>query len=304
LVARLSPEGLVVFAAAPPGTRPLGHVGGVVVARSYFADPEGPLQVVAAIRERLARVHGAGFVARLDDNERRQLTFLRRRPVVVWTLTAACVVVFVLELVTEQSTSASVLVRAGANASDLVARGEIWRLVTANLLHGSWLHLGMNLTALVSTGAVVERWLGRAGIIIVLVGSGVAGQLSSAAVSWVLGAPRISVGLSGAVFGVLGVLLLSTWRFRRAPTGGLRVPASMWFFLLATNGVISLIPIVDVAAHVGGFLGGVFAAALVAPRPAKAPVLAPAWQVLAGSILVVIVIAAALAALWSAWPVR
>lgn len=290
LVARLTPEGLVLFAAAPPGQPARGHVGGVLLARSDFAEVDGPLHLVAAIRDRLARVHGEGYVVRLDENERRQLAFHRRRPIVVQLTAALCGAVFLVELGTGAVDSLAGLVRAGANASDLVAHGAVWRLVTANLLHGSWLHLGMNLAALLSTGALVERWLGRPGTFLVLCGSGVGGQLTSVALAWLGTTPRVSVGISGAVFGVLGVLLVSTWRFRHQATGGLRVPAATWLLLLLTNGAISLIPIVDVAAHVGGFAFGAAIAVVVTPRPGRGPLLGLAGQGRAASVAGVIVL--------------
>jgi membrane associated rhomboid family serine protease len=286
LVARLVPEGVLLFAAAPPGQPAHGHGGGVLLLRTDFADVDGPLHLVASIRSRLARAHGEGYLARLDENERRQQAFQRRRPIVVQFIAGICGVVFLVELGTGAVESLAGLVGAGANASDLVADGALWRLVTANLLHGSWLHLGMNLAALLSTGALVERWLGRPGTLLVLWTSGVGGQLASALVAWVVGTPRVSVGISGAVFGVLGVLLVSTWRFRRHATGGLRVPAATWLLLLLTNGAISLIPMVDVAAHGGGFVVGAAVAVVVAPRPGRGPLLPLTTQTRAAAIAV------------------
>lgn len=297
LVLRLTPEGLVLFAAAPPGQQPRGHVGGVMVARSDFVDVDGAVALVATVRERLARRHGPGYVDRLDENERRQQDFQRRRPVAVQVAAALCFVVFLAQLGSGSVASLDGLIRAGANASDLVRDGAVWRLVTANLLHGSWLHLGMNLAALLSTGALVERWLGRPGTILVLWTSGVGGQLASAMLAWADTVARVSVGISGAVFGVLGVLLVSTWRFRRHPTGGLRVPATTWLLLLLTNGAISLVPMVDVAAHVGGFVIGALTAVLVAPGPGHPARLAPRGQVRLAVVAVALVAVAALMAL-------
>jgi rhomboid protease GluP len=268
-------------------------VGGVMLARRDFVDVDGALTLVATVRERLAR-HGEGFLARLDENERRQQAFQRRRPVVVQVAAFVCVLVFLAELGTGAIASLDGLVRAGANASDLVRDGALWRVVTANLLHGSWLHLGMNLAALLSTGALVERWLGRPGTILVLWTSGVGGQLASSMLAWLGTVPRVSVGISGAVFGVLGVLLVSTWRFRRQPTGGLRVPAATWLLLLLTNGAISLVPMVDVAAHVGGFIIGALTAVFVVPRPGRPAVVGTRTQTRLAGVAVGLVVGAAL----------
>lgn len=302
LVARLMPREVVLFAATPPGQAPRGHVGGLVIPRRCFANDDGALQLVDAIRTHLRTRHGEGYVERLDANEQRQRAFQSRRPIVVQIAGAACAVVFGLQLATDAGQSVDGLVAIGANASSLVMDGALWRLVTANLLHGSLLHLGMNLAALLSTGALVERWLGRQGMTLTLIGSGVVGQLMSALVATAQHAPRVTVGISGAVFGILGVLLVSTVRFRKHPTGGLRVPAMTWVLLLATNGALSLIPMVDVAAHVGGFVAGAAVALVTAPRPGAPAHVAPELQRRLAVVAVVVVVLAVvrlLASLWS-----
>ena len=274
LVARVDGRDLILFAAAPPGTAPQGDVGGVLVPGYCFQDRDGAQHTVAALRDRLQRLYGPSLVERLADNERRQLAFQGKRAIVVQGVTVACVVAFGIEVWTNALASSDSLIAVGANASDRVAALELWRGVTANFLHGSVIHLAMNLAALLSTGALVERWLGRPATVIVLWFTGVGGQLASAAVAIIAGETRLSVGISGAVFGILGVLLVSSVRFRRQSTGGLRVPLATWVVLIATNGAISTIPIVDVTAHVAGFVVGAATALLVAPRPGGRPPLA------------------------------
>lgn len=274
LVARVDGRDLILFAAAPPGTAPQGDVGGVLVPSYCFKDRDGAQQTVSGLRNRLQRLYGASLVERLADNERRQLAFQGKRAIVVQGVAGACVVAFGVEVWTNALASSDSLIAVGANASDRVAAFELWRGVTANFLHGSLIHLAMNLAALLSTGALVERWLGRAATVIVLWFAGVGGQLASALVAIMAGDGRLSVGISGAVFGILGVLFVSSVRFRRQSTGGLRVPLATWIVLIATNGAISTIPIVDVTAHVAGFVVGAAAALLVAPRPGGRPPLA------------------------------
>jgi membrane associated rhomboid family serine protease len=274
LVARVDGRDLILLAATPPGTAPHGDVGGVLVPGYCFTDREGAQHTVDAVRARLQRLYGPGLVERLEENERRQLAFQGKRAIVVQGVTVACVVAFGIEVWTNALASSDSLIAVGANASDLVAAFELWRGVTANFLHGSVIHLAMNLAALLSTGALVERWLGRAATVIVLWFAGVGGQLASAVVAIMAGDVRLSVGISGAVFGILGVLLVSSVRFRRQSTGGLRVPLATWVVLIATNGAISTIPIVDVTAHVAGFVVGAATALLVAPRPGGRPPLA------------------------------
>jgi len=272
VVARATDGGLTLVAAVPPGHAARGATGSWILPRRVFVSATDAAVVVDSVRARLARrPDGARLLARLDDNAERQRRFQATRPVVVWGTVGACVAVFAGEWLTGATGDVDALVRMGANAGAAVRQGELWRVVTACLLHGSVLHLVMNATSLWSTGALVERWLGRPAMILVLFCSGAGGHLASALAQR---AP-VSVGISGAVFGLLGVLLVSSWRYRAQGTGGLRVPASSWLFLLVANALLSTLPFLDVVAHGAGFALGVVLGAVVSPRPGRGSVLGP-----------------------------
>jgi rhomboid protease GluP len=289
-----------VIAAVPPGQSAQGDGGAWLLPVGCFVEGRvGAARFVGVVRARMSRLpHGADLHARLDANAARFDAFVGRRPWVTWGVVGACVVVFVGEWWTGAVTSAPLLVRMGANSGALVARGEVWRVVTACLLHGSVLHLAMNALSLLPTGALIERWLGRPGMAVVLFASGAGGHLASA---WAGRAP-LSVGASGAVFGLLGVLFVSSLRFRRRPVGGLRVPLSSWISLVLTNGLLSILPVVDVVAHAGGFVVGVVAGALVSPRPGQPPLLAPRVQRVLAAVVVVLTVVSVVAAVVRGWP--
>ncbi len=288
LMCRLDGQDLVLLAVAPPGQSSVGDSGAFVVSGRCFKERRDAGDVVNAIRARLAvRVEGPGLLKRLDENEARQREFGKRRPVVTWGIAAACLLIFVVEVVVGAPGDPHVLANFGANAPALVRQGEVWRLVTACLLHGSVVHLLMNLSGLVPTGALLERWLGRASFAIVVVVTGVCGHLGSA----VAARAEMSVGLSGALFGFLGVLLASTLRFRGHAVGGVKVPLSSWIFLLVVNGALALLPFVDVVAHATGFVAGIGCGAVLAPRPGKPPVLRARGRKI-GALIAAVVVAA------------
>ena len=259
---------VVVFAAVGAGVTARGHSGAVVVPRRCFVPPADGQVLVDDLRLRIGRRYdGDARLARLDAVAAAQASYAKKRPLATWIVSAACTAVFVVEA--SEARFFDLLVTTGGNLSTAVLHGEVWRLVTANLLHASWLHLAMNLAGLMGTGALLERWLGRWSMVLVLFFSGVGGQLASTMVALVNSAPRTTIGISGAIFGLLGVLLVSTLRFRRSPLGGMRVPLGGWMILLLTNGAISLIPVVDIVAHVGGFVAGAVVGLVVVPRPGK-----------------------------------
>lgn len=148
------------------------------------------------------------------------------------------------------------LFRWGASSASAVVRdGEWWRLVTATVLHCGLLHLALNLYALWVAGTQVCRWFGNGPFLLIYWGSALAGSALSLHFS---AQQAVSVGASGAVFGVLGALLAGVWQHRD------RVPKAVVNQLLTSQGLFVAIslaqgftrPGIDNAAHVGGLLAG------------------------------------------------
>ncbi|WP_374265431.1 rhomboid family intramembrane serine protease [Zoogloea sp.] len=164
------------------------------------------------------------------------------------------------------------LIRFGGNFAPLVQQGEVWRFFTALFLHGGLLHVGLNMLALHQAGQVVERLFGRAGFLVIYV---VAGLLGNAASLWWKPGP-VSVGASGAIFGVYGALLAYLLRQRGSvPTEVFREMRSGTLGFIGYSLFAGFsIPGIDNAAHLGGLIGGlllgaVFAEPIVAPRPVR-----------------------------------
>ena len=131
-----------------------------------------------------------------------------------------------------------------------VANGGWYRLVTSMFLHVNLLHIGFNMYALWVIGTPVEQYLGRVRYLGLYFVSGLAG--SAGALLWT---PGYSLGASGAVFGVLGAMMILEWQI----TGRLAGNALTWivinlvidFVYNSTGGAISI------GAHIGGAIGGV-----------------------------------------------
>jgi rhomboid protease GluP len=162
--------------------------------------------------------------------------------------------------------SALVLLAAGAGSRALVAAGalsaplvavehEWWRLATAMLLHGSWVHLVMNLAAIVFVGVPLEKRFGAAASSIVYVGSG----LVASAGSGFIAHTDISVGASGAAMGLIGALGMM---LLRRPAFFAHHERRRWLAALAmtvaATAVVGLAEIgyVDNAAHGAGLAAG------------------------------------------------
>ena len=150
----------------------------------------------------------------------------------------------------------------GANFGPYTLSGEWWRLLTYMFLHGGAMHIFFNMWCLWDLGRLCESLYGRwtfAGIYLI---TGVSGGLAS--IAW---NPRVlSVGASGAIFGLAGALIASFYlgEFslpRAAISGTLR---SLVIFAVFNLGFGQLFGGIDNACHIGGLVSGLILGALIA----------------------------------------
>ncbi len=171
----------------------------------------------------------------------------RALPIATFLLIAINLVVFILMLGKDPSGwTASYLSSWGANNGERVFQGEVWRLFTAMFIHVGFVHIGMNMLVLYAWGRPVESILGTIPYTSIYVVSGLAGSLLGALVH----PYTVSAGASGAIAGILGVMCVL------AMHGGYNISRNDVIGNLLLNGVLSLLPGVDAAAHIGGFAGG------------------------------------------------
>lgn len=143
------------------------------------------------------------------------------------------------------------LLQWGANRRFETTGGEWWRLLTSMFLHGGIMHLILNISGLVIAAIFVEPLLGRKNYFILYILSGLCGSLAS--IWWYPN--TISVGASGAIFGLYGAILalLLTNAF---PKGGKKGILMMIGVYVGINLLWGLTGGIDNAAHIGGLLSG------------------------------------------------
>ena len=155
------------------------------------------------------------------------------------------------------------LLRWGADFGPMTVSGEWWRLATSMFLHAGIIHLAFNMWCLLNLGLIAERWFGRLSFLILYVLSGIGGSLASL----FMHPTTVSVGASGAIFGLAGGLIAFVGlRREAAPAARVnRLLPSLLSFVAYNLVFGSLNPAIDNAAHVGGLLVGAgFGAALLA----------------------------------------
>ena len=189
------------------------------------------------------------------------LARLRRRAPAVLALLAATVIVFAAQQASFWMTGTDLVLELGKKDSAALRAGALWRIITPIFIHAGPLHLLVNMYSLYAIGPAVERFFGRARLLVVYLLSGVAGVLLSLALT-----PLPSVGASGAIFGLLGALTAFLLEHRKLFGPAARAQLRQIGFLLVLNLVISLTPGIDAWGHLGGLIAGAACAALFGPR--------------------------------------
>lgn len=154
------------------------------------------------------------------------------------------------------------LIRFGANYGPSTISGEWWRLLTCVFVHGGLLHILFNMWCLWDLGRLAESVYGHWTFAAVYLITG----LSSSLMSLAWNPAVLSVGASGAIFGIAGALIASFYlgEFslpRAAITGTLRSVVMFVGFNLFFGAAIAR---TDNAAHIGGLLMGLLLGALIA----------------------------------------
>ncbi|WP_367849173.1 rhomboid family intramembrane serine protease [Rhodoferax sp. WC2427] len=164
------------------------------------------------------------------------------------------------------SPPAEVLLHWGGNAASEVQRGQVWRLLSAPFLHSGIVHLVMNMLGLWAIGQTAERIYGHRVYVGIYLGSALAGSALSLHFS---AQQTVSVGASGAVFGLAGVVLVAVLRHRDSMPRlfGKPMLRGIGFFLVYSLAQGFLQTGVDNAAHVGGLLAGALMACILPVRP-------------------------------------
>jgi rhomboid protease GluP len=175
-----------------------------------------------------------------------------------------------------------------ASFGPAIEGGEWYRLITPVLVHASPLHILMNMLVLFVYGPNVEEAFGSMRFLVFYVLCGISGS----AFSYALGSGAPSVGASGAIFGIVGVLLVYLYNRRSQQFIAQYLRGILTF--LGLNLVLGfVIPNVDVMAHLGGLVAGVILALGFDRRGGAEAKSSPALRlvttlaVLGGSILLV-----------------
>ncbi|HMB24039.1 MAG TPA: rhomboid family intramembrane serine protease [Anaerolineales bacterium] len=185
----------------------------------------------------------------------------RSTPYVTYAIIGITVVVFILQLATQVLLGADLPVLFFIKSNEWIRQGEIWRLLTPMLIHGSLVHIGFNMYALLSFGVSLERHFGRGRFLLLYLLGAFAGNVAS-----FLFTEANSLGASTAIFGLLGAEAVFLIQNRKLFAGQFRNAIGNIIFIAVINlFLIGSLANVDNWGHIGGLLGGLMFTSFAGP---------------------------------------
>ena len=200
----------------------------------------------------------------LDDTKKAEEVFSKKLPIMTYIFMAICIIMYVVTSLVSGNffeNSPSVLYKFGAlisfdNFTDIYS--ELYRLVVPIFLHAGIIHLACNMYSLYILGPQLESFFGKVKYSIIFIGSGIIGNLVSLLF---LKDYTVSVGASGAIFGLLGAMLYFGYHYRVYLSGVMRsqvIPVIILNLLIGFS-----LSGINNAAHLGGLVGGILLAKAV-----------------------------------------
>ncbi|MGL4952758.1 MAG: rhomboid family intramembrane serine protease [Culicoidibacterales bacterium] len=180
-----------------------------------------------------------------------------------WTITNTCIalcsLIFIVMTFAGGSENVYVLLEFGAMQNQLVANGQVWRLLTANVIHIGFFHLLMNMVIYYQFGNLLESVLKKWQYITILFVS----MITTTGATYLFGsAYGLSAGWSGVLFGVMGAFIVLSYAF---PQQFRNYSKQVIIPILGVNILIGFIDSsINWLGHFGGFFGGFLAMGIVA----------------------------------------
>lgn len=191
------------------------------------------------------------------ENEKFNDVFSPKRIIFTNIISLICILMYVIVGVYGNNFfnfDANVLAKFGANNILLVKNGEIYRLLTCAFLHVGLIHLVVNMYSLRVIGPSVEGLIGKGKFVFIYLISAISASLMSLVF---VDSNIVSVGASGAIFGLMGALLYFGYHYRLYLNDVIKtqiIPVILFNLIIGF-----MMPGIDNGAHIGGLIGGYLA---------------------------------------------
>ena len=152
------------------------------------------------------------------------------------------------------------LIIMGAKVNSLIDKGQVWRLITCAFLHGGLIHIFFNMYALKILGPEIEYVYGKIKYLVIYLLSAIAASIFS----YIFGPQSVSVGASGAIFGLFGAMVIFGIKHRKQMGKAYMMNILQVIFVNVIIGISS--SNIDNEAHFGGLIVGALIALLLGER--------------------------------------
>jgi membrane associated rhomboid family serine protease len=181
-------------------------------------------------------------------------------------LIALCLIIFVAMAISSKSLFFSIptLVAWGGDAGVLLRQGDWWRVLVSMFLHGNPLHIVLDMWCLANLGPLAERSFGKTPFLLAYISTGICSGLASDFYH----PTSVSVGASGAIFGIAGFLItpIALKRLTIYTTGKSSVLRTLIVFAVLNLAIGQSFAVIDNSAHVGGLVSGLLIGILFCTR--------------------------------------
>ena len=183
-----------------------------------------------------------------EDNKQIEKVFSKKVPYVTYLIIAICIICYVVPILMGIYDKA---IAAYSVYGPDIRKGEYFRLLTGGFLHGGILHLFFNCYTLYIIGSQVESYLGKTKYSMIYFMS----LLIASLTSMTFGGETMSIGASGAIFGIMGALIYFGYHYRVFLGNIVKTQIIPLVLLNLSLGFI--LTGVDNFAHIGGLIGGI-----------------------------------------------
>jgi len=193
-----------------------------------------------------------------EETKKAEDVFSKKKPIMTYIFMGICIVLYMITALASinlMELNPNALYRYGALVNFEMMNNnpmELYRLVTSIFLHGGLIHLICNMYSLYVIGPQLESFFGKIKYTIIFIGTGIMGNLLSMAF---LQDTYVSVGASGAIFGLLGALLYFGYHYRVYLSGVIK--SQIIPLIILNLGIGFVASGINNFAHIGGLIGGI-----------------------------------------------
>lgn len=190
-----------------------------------------------------------------EESKKVEDVFAKRKPIITYGLIIINILMYLFIAFVGKdffNFNPNILYKYGALVNNGVINGEYFRIITSIFLHGGLIHLLFNMYSLYVIGPQLESFFGKFKFLIIYLVSGICGNLLS---MLFLVDNAVSVGASGAIFGLMGALIYFGYHYRIFLGGVIK---SQIIPLIVINLFIGyMMSGINNIAHIGGLIGGI-----------------------------------------------